>query len=143
MLNKDLKLSESINISCTAEELWDVLTNPAKIAVYLYGTETLTDWKEGSEIIFQGEYEGHVYKDSGVILEFNPFTQLKYSYWSGFSGLECLAENHATITYTVEDLGGSCKFTWSQEGYAGEENLEYSKEGMPALLNRIKELAEE
>ncbi len=38
------------------------MTNPEKIKIYLFGTETGTDWKIGSSIIFKGEYDGQVKK---------------------------------------------------------------------------------
>ena len=58
-MNKELKVTTSIEVNADKGKVQDVLTNPEKIKVYLFGTETLTDWKTGSEIIFQGEYQGH------------------------------------------------------------------------------------
>ena len=51
-----LIVSESIEIHEAPSKVWDALTNPEIIKKYLFGTETITDWKVGSEIIFQGEY---------------------------------------------------------------------------------------
>jgi len=82
-MNKALRVSKSIEINSNAEAVWDVLTNPEKIRVYLFGTETITDWKVGSPIIFQGEYEGHKYKDKGNVLENKPNKLLRYNYCSG------------------------------------------------------------
>lgn len=67
-MNKNLMVSKSIEINSAAENVWEVLTNPEKIKVYLFGTQTISDWKVGSPIIFQGEYEGHRYKDKGNVL---------------------------------------------------------------------------
>ena len=58
-MNRNLKVSKSIEVNSNAKKVWDALTNPGKIKVYLFGTETITDWQIGSPIIFQGEYEGH------------------------------------------------------------------------------------
>lgn len=55
-MNIELTITLSIEISADKAKVWDALTNPEKIKIYLFGTETLTDWKTGSEIIFQGEY---------------------------------------------------------------------------------------
>jgi len=51
-MNKNLRVSKSIAINSTAGEVWDALTKPEKIKVYLFGTETITDWKVGSPIVF-------------------------------------------------------------------------------------------
>jgi hypothetical protein len=78
---------------------------------HLFGTETSTDWKVGSKITFQGFYNEHQYCDKGAILENVPAKSLRYSYWSGFSGLEDKPENYATITYTLEQKDRETKFT--------------------------------
>ena len=68
-MNKELTVTQSIEINAAKEKVWDALTNPEKIKVYLFGTDTLTNWKAGSEIIFQGEYQGQQYKDKGTIVD--------------------------------------------------------------------------
>ena len=95
-MRNDLIVSESVDINAWPAKVWDALTNPEIIKKYLFGTETLTDWKAGSEIIFQGEYgenKEHTYRDKGVIIQNAPNELLSYSYWSGFSGLEDTPEN--------------------------------------------------
>lgn len=142
-MNRNLKVSKSIEINADAESVWDALTNPAKIKVYLYGTETITDWNVGHPIIFQGEYEGHTYKDKGNVLTNVENETLQYNYWSGFSGLEDKPENYSVITYHIEKLSeGKVLCTWTQEGYANEEGKKHSENGLPGLLVQVKEIAE-
>ena len=69
MLN-DLTLKKQFTFNAPVEAVWDALTNPEKIKRYLFGTQTITDWKEGSPIIFTGTWEGTQYKDKGTILKF-------------------------------------------------------------------------
>ena len=92
-MNHNLIVSKSVDINAEPSTVWNALTNPDIIKEYLFGTETITDWKVGSEIIFQGEYKGHKYKDRGVVRENSLNKLLSYSYWSGFSGLEDKPEN--------------------------------------------------
>jgi len=40
-MNRNLKVSKSIEINSIAEKVWDVLINPDKIKAYLFGTEKL------------------------------------------------------------------------------------------------------
>jgi uncharacterized protein YndB with AHSA1/START domain len=100
-MNTALKASQSIEINATCESVWDTMTNPEKIKVYLYGTETNTDWKVGSPIVFQGNYEGHVYNDKGNVLEVKENELLKYNYWSSMSGTEGKIENYFIFTYRI------------------------------------------
>lgn len=142
-MNTKLSLSKSIEISAEPAAVWDVLTNPEKIKIFLFGTETITDWKVGSPIIFQGEYQGMQYKDKGNVLENKPNELLKYNYWSGFSGTEDTLENYAIVCYEIEALAtGKVKFTWSQTGFSSEDGMKHTEQGMTSMLEQIRDLSE-
>lgn len=142
-MNKNLKVSKSIEINASAEMLWDGLTNPEKIKVYLFGTETITDWEIGSTIIFQGEYSGQTYKDKGNVLENRKYEILKYNYWSSFTGLEDKLENYFIVTYEIENLDvNRVKFTWSQEGFSSEAGQQHTENNLNSMLEQIKTLVE-
>ena len=143
-MNKNLVATQSIEIKAKADKVWDVLTNPEIIRVYLFGTETITDWKIGSEILFQGEYDGQHYKDKGIVIENIQYKILSYKYWSGFSGLEDKIENYSLITYTIESLEEKkVKFTWTQQGFASSDGQCHAEQGLKTMLEQIKNLAEE
>ena len=142
-MNPDLLVSKSVLINAGLDKVWNALTTPSIIKEYLFGTETITDWKVGSEIVFQGEYEGQTYRDHGVIVENIPRAKLSYSYWSGFSGLEDKPENYSTITYLLADKGNNqTEFTWVQKGYASDEAYQHSKGGMDEFMEGIKTIME-
>ncbi|MFT4678956.1 MAG: hypothetical protein ACI9RU_001845 [Litorivivens sp.] len=142
-MNHILKASQSIQIKSTPAQVWDALTNPDKIRVYLFGTQAETDWEIGSSIGFEGEYNGQKYKDKGNVLENNENELLKYNYWSSFSGLEDKIENYFLVTYRIEtESEGDVKFTWEQEGFATEDAQKHTQDGLLALLAQIKRLVE-
>jgi len=145
-MNQSLIVSQSITVNAPVEKVWNALTDPAIIAEYLFSTETITDWKVGSEIIFQGVYGDNKefsYRDRGIILE-NIFNQtISYSYWSGFTGLEDKPGNYATVTYTLKRIDDDhTGFTWTQKGFATEAGYQHSLNGMPAFLEQIKAIME-
>ncbi len=142
-MNKNLQSSHSILINASAEKVWDVLTNPEKIALYLYGTKTETDWKIGSDIKFSGTYNDMTYSDKGLVMAIVPNSLLAYDYWTQFSGLEDIPENYCEVSYHIHDNNdGTVKFTWQQIGFKDEASLEHNKSGMPAILEQIKQIAE-
>ena len=59
----------SITIKSSTASVWNALTDPTMIKQYLFGTEVVSDWKEGSEIIYKGVREGKMYEDKGIILK--------------------------------------------------------------------------
>lgn len=139
----DLVVSRSIEINAEPSKVWNALTNPEIIKEYLFGTETISDWKAGSEIMFQGEFEGYKYCDKGVIQEIVLNELLSYSYWSGFSGLEDKPENYSLVTYNLSSIDNNkTKFTWTQKGYANEQSYQHSENGMEEFLQKIKDIIE-
>ncbi len=143
-MNRELRVSKNIIINAEAAQVWDALINPEKIKVYLFGTETISDWKVGSDIIFQGEYNGQQYKDKGNVLVNKTNELLQYNYWSGFSGLEDIESNYSIVTYKIESLeNNKVKFTWTQEGFANETGQQHSENGLPGMLEQIKTLVEQ
>jgi len=127
-----------------SKKVWETLTNPEKIKIYLFGTKTITDWEIGSPIIFQGEYNGHQYKDKGNVIESVENKILSYDYWSRFSGLEDKLENYSLVTYKIEEITrDKVKFTWTQKGFANKDGQCHTEQGLKTILEQIKKLAEE
>lgn len=141
-MNKELTITTSIEINADKAKVWDALTNPEKIKVYLFGTETLTDWKIGSEIIFQGEYQGQQYKDKRTILDFKTDELLQYSYWTGFTGLEDKPENYSLVAYKLDTTNGKTLLTLTQTGYANEQAQQHSQTLWTNVLQQIKQMTE-
>lgn len=142
-MNHDLVVAQSIDVHANLEKVWKALTTPDIIKEYLYGTETVTDWKVGSEVVFQGEYNGQKYRDRGFILENELHKKISYSYWSGFSGTEDQPENYSSVTYLLEKISDQkTKFTWIQKGFANEKGYEHTKGTMPDFIANIKTIME-
>ena len=137
-MNRNLKVSKSIEINSNVERIWDALTNPEKIKIYLFGTEIICDWEIGSPIIFQGEYEGQKYKDKGNILDIKKGELLQYDYWSGFSGLEDKKENYSLVTYRLNRKENHILLTLAQEGFASEQAREHSENSWGMVLDKMK-----
>ncbi len=71
-LNHNLKLSLNISIETKLERVWEILTSPLYMKEYLYGTEAISEWKEGSTLVFRGIWEGTTYEDRGLIRTWQP-----------------------------------------------------------------------
>ena len=114
------KISYTASINAPVEKVWDALTNPELVKEYLFGTNLKTDWKVGSPIIFQGEWEGKEYVDKGEVLEYELHKKIAYSYLSNLSGKENLPENYLWVCYEVSPKGKGTELTIHQSNYNEE-----------------------
>lgn len=141
-MDKSLKVSESISINGTAEQVWDAVTNPTKIKEYMFGTEAVSSWKTGDEITFQGEYQGQQYKDKGLIKQSKPNETLQYDYWSAFTGLADAPENYSEVTFQIASKEGVSTLSLDQVGFASAQSHEHSSVAWKNVLEKIKEIVE-
>ena len=141
-MNKKLTVKKTIEINAPISKVWNALSNPELIKQYLFGTETLSNWKVGSEIIFQGEYRGAKYRDKGKITKIEHEKLFQYTYWSGFSGLEDNEENYSLVTYELSEKNGKTLLSVTQQGFASEQAEGHSENSWKMVLNSLKKLLE-
>jgi len=141
-MNKELNFTTNLLIHSKPAEVWHALTDRETIKKYFFGTEAISDWKVGSPLIFQGEWEGKSYQDKGNILAAEPGKRLQYNYWSGFSGLEDIEENYSLVTYELQADGDYTTLILSQKGFASEQALAHADAGWKMVLDNMKKLLE-
>lgn len=141
-MNRELSIQKSINFNAEKSKVWEALVNPEIIKQYLFGTEVISEWKAGSTMIFQGEWEGQKYKDKGNILTIEPGKIFQYNYWSRFSGLEDKDENYSFVTYQISEEGNQTILTLTQKGFANEQAKDHSEISWGMILEKMKELIE-
>src|SRR5437763_13862494 len=98
MMAKDFIAKASATIKAPVAKVWDALVDPKKIKQYMFGTEMVSSWKEGSPVTWKGEWQGKPYEDKGKILKLQPERVLQYSHFSPLSGLPDKPENYHTVT---------------------------------------------
>lgn len=133
----------SIDINATPAVVFDALTDPAKVKVYLFGTDLSTDWKVGSPITYTGEWQGKSYEDKGKVLEYEQDKLIVTTYWSGMSGTEDKPENYQTVRYEVTPEETGTHLALSQENIDSQESADHSKENWDTVLQSLKKLCEE
>lgn len=140
----------TIDIKTSAAEVWDTLTNPEKTKIYMFGCETVSDWKIGSPLLWRGSYEGNeMVFVTGFIVAIEPYQTLTYSVFDPNSAMEDKLENYLNVTYDLKESNGTTTLTVTQGDYTavaeGEKRyLEAynSGEGWNSILVEIKKLVE-
>ena len=130
-------------IEAPADKVWNALTNPETIKKYMFGTTVTSDWKEGSKIVWKGEWEGKQYEDKGKILNIEPKKQLQYSHFSPQTGLDDIPENYHIVTIDLEENDNQTIVTLTQDNNADEKAKEHSEKNWKMMLASLKKLLEE
>lgn len=134
--------TSTITIQASTDRVWSILTDPAAIKNFMFGTDVVTDWAIGSPILWRGIWQNKEYEDRGVILEFDPGRRLVNTHFSPLSGQEDRPENYHTLTWTLATDAGKTKLTLSQDNNASAEEAAHSKSMWDTVVESVKTLAE-
>jgi len=137
------KIKKEISINAPVNMVWDAITDVEVIRQCFYGSEVVTDWEPGSNIVFQGTYQDMKYRDKGVIQVFDIEQKFEYTYWSSFSGTEDKPENYSIVSYELAGLDdGGTVLTLTQKNLATAEAQEHSEKNWGLVLAQMKEIIE-
>jgi len=117
--------------------------SPVAIKKFMFGTDAISEWKEGSSIVWKGMWEGKPYEDKGVILKIEPQRVLQYTHFSPLSGDTDIPENYHTLTYQLSKKGDKTLIELSQDNNSSEKDLEHSEKMWESLLASLKKVLEE
>ena len=141
-MNKGLVAKASISISTPADKVWNALTNPDVIRRYMFGTTVVSDWREGSPIVWKGAWQGTTYEDKGVILKLKPERLIQYSHFSPLSGKPDLPENYHTVTIELMTDEAGTTVSLSQDNNETEQERKHSEQNWQMMLDELKKLLE-
>ena len=142
MMNDKFTAEAKTTIYAPASKVWDAITKPELIKQYLFGTDVISDWKEGGSIIYKGEWQGKSFEDKGKILKMEPEKLLRSTHWSPLSGVPDSPENYHTVTYVLSDKDGSTEVTIIQDNNANEQEKAESEKNWRTVLDGMKKMLE-
>ncbi len=142
-MDKNLTARASITINATSDKVWNALVNPEAIRQYMFGTNVVSDWKEGSPIVWKGEWKGKSYEDKGVILRFKPEQTIQYSHFSPLSGRLDKPENYHTVTIELSSEGAQTHVSLAQDNNATEQARDHSEKNWQMMLTALQKFLEQ
>lgn len=131
----------SILVNASREKVWDALVNPDAVKQYMFGATLTSNWREGGTITWKGEWEGKPYEDTGILLNFDPETQLQYDHYSPMSGPD-VPENHHTVTTDLSSENGQTRVLLTQDNNPTEEAKAHSEKNWGIMLEGLKRYVE-
>ncbi len=147
----ELLVKNIITINAPAKKVWDVLTNPEQTKKYMFGCETVSDWKPGSTLEWKGTYEGkEMVFVKGKIADIQPENLLAYTTFDpNNTAMEDKPENYLTVTYDLKEENGVTVLKVTQGDYnkVADGETRYKEaynngEGWNPILVEIKKIAE-
>jgi hypothetical protein len=84
----------------------------------MFGTNAVSDWKEGRPIVWEGEWERKKYEDKGVILKLEPGHMIQYSHFSPLTGQPDVPENYHIVTIELSGKGKQTHLSLLQDNNA-------------------------
>jgi uncharacterized protein YndB with AHSA1/START domain len=147
---KPLFVKNTIVINAPASRVWDALVNPQQTRKYMFGCETVSDWKVGSPLLWKGTHEGkEMVFVKGEIVDIKPEKLLAYTTIDPHSAIDDTAENYLTVTYSLSADKGKTTLVVTQGDYnqVAEGKRRYQEaynngEGWHPILVQIKSLVE-
>ncbi len=139
-MNLIARVSTTIDTPIT--KVWEALTKPEIIKQYMFGTNVVSDWQEGSPIVWKGEWQGKSYEDKGKILKFEEERLLQYSHFSPLMGKPDVPENYHTVSIELGSDGRQTVITLLQDNNPTEEAREHSETNWRMMLEGLKRLLE-
>jgi uncharacterized protein YndB with AHSA1/START domain len=118
-MSQPLIVKNTISINAPAGRVWNALTNPAETKKYMFGCEALSDWKEGSPLIWKGNFNGvELVAVKGTILKIRPGSYLEYTVIDPNNPkIPDLPENYLTVTCELVEQDGITALTTTQGDY--------------------------
>jgi uncharacterized protein YndB with AHSA1/START domain len=138
----NLNLKTFITINAPAVKVWRALTDPEIVKQYFFGTNVQSNWKEGSPILWTGEWQGKTYQDKGTILAITPGKYVKYSYWSSMAGTEDKPENYQNVSYDLTEKDGITTLELTQDNIKDEASKQHSEQNWQGVFGKMKEMVE-
>lgn len=147
----ELLVKNSITINAPASKVWDALINPEQTKKYMFGCETVSDWKAGSPLLWKMNNDGkELVAVKGVVVDIQPEIFLAYTVIDPNNpAIEDTPENYLTVTYALTNENDQTVLTVTQGDYAtvadGERRYKEAwnnGEGWNPILVKIKELVE-
>jgi uncharacterized protein YndB with AHSA1/START domain len=141
-MERKLVAHASVTIDASRAQVWDALVTPSSIKQYMFGTDVVTDWREGSPIAWRGKWQGRAYEDRGIVLKCEAGRLLCYTHFSPLSGLPDEPENYHTVTVELTDQGDATLVSLAQDNNATEQARAHAEKNWTMMLDALKQFVE-
>lgn len=131
----DDAVSRMLLIPATNKEVWKVLTESEYTRQYMFNCAVNSDWKVGSSISWEGNYQGYEARQKGTVLACTPGAYLHYSTYDPQSGLADLPDNYLYMIYVLIPREKSTELRIHMGHFGGDETRrQHAAAGLDAVV---------
>ncbi len=124
-------------IPAAADRVWRTLTSDDGHSAMMFGSTVVTDWREGHDIEWRGEWEGRPFSDRGVIVDLDPPRTLVVTHYSPLSGRPPEEATHR-LTWTLRPEGDGTVVALVQDGNPTEDAATHAATNWAASLELLE-----
>src|SRR5687767_6203280 len=141
-MSENLVAEASVAVNAPRAAVWDALVSAEANKEFMFGADVVSDWREGSPIVWKGEWKGRKYEDKGMILQAKPERLLKYTHYSPLSGEPDIEANYHTVTIELSDTRAGTRIVLRQDKNVSEEARAESQKNWEMMLHGVKKYVE-
>ncbi len=131
-----------VEVTAPVDKIWEALTNPETVKAYMFGTNVISRWEEGSPINWRGEWQGNHYEEKGIITKLIAEKKLQYTRYNDLSGLPDMPENYNLITIDLVAKGPEGLIVLTEDNQSTQEAKERAESIWKTILTNLKEIVE-
>ena len=119
----------SVTIRAPSAKVWDALVNPEKIKQYMPVTNVVSEWHQGSTIVWTSEFLGKTFEVRGTVLRLEPERLLEYDHSRPIfrsSGASHSPENYQRVRIELSGEGAQTTLSVTKRNNLNTRELEHS-----------------
>ena len=134
----------SLTINAARAKVWDALIDPEKIKQYILASDVVSEWREGSSIVWKSEFQDKPFEIRGTILRLEPQRLLEFDQSRPiFRASQVVRQSdYHRVTIELSDEGTRTHLSLIEQGNTTERELAHSQGGWQLALGNLKALLE-
>ena len=135
----------AVTIDASGAKVWDALVNPETIKHYMPVTDVVSEWREGSAILWKSEFQGKPFEVTGTVLWVESGRLLEYDHSRPIfrpAGASRAPVTYQRVTIELSDEGAQTRLSVAERYNTTERELAHSEGGWRLALGNLKALLE-
>jgi uncharacterized protein YndB with AHSA1/START domain len=134
----------SLTINAPRAKVWDALIDPEKIKQYILASDVVSQWRQGSSIVWKSEFNGKPFEIKGTILRLEHQRLLEFDQSRPIFRVSQAVRpaDYHRVTIELSDEGAGTHLSLIERGNTTQREFAHSQGGWQLALGNMKALLE-